>query len=104
MSQPFMDRLQALRELYGKPMPIFVGGGFRCAAHNTAAGGASTSMHLLGRAADVIVTGGDNLYHFLRCAYSVGFTGIGINNGTVHVDDRKDGTGVAWTYYKKKKK
>lgn len=46
--------LDPLREMYGKP--ITVNSGFRSAALNKAVGGAATSQHLRGEAADI--TGG----------------------------------------------
>lgn len=43
--------LDPLREKYGKP--INISSGFRCQALNIAVGGASTSQHLKGEAADI---------------------------------------------------
>ena len=45
--------LQAIREHFGKPITIT--SGYRTATHNTAVGGAKSSQHLLGRAADIQV-------------------------------------------------
>ena len=47
--------LQCIREHFGKPITIT--SGYRTAAHNTAVGGAKSSQHLLGRAADFYVEG-----------------------------------------------
>lgn len=47
--------LQCIREHFGKPITIT--SGYRTAAHNTAVGGAKSSQHLLGRAADIQVAG-----------------------------------------------
>ena len=43
--------LDPLREAYGKP--IIVGSGFRCAKLNKAVGGATSSQHMTGEAADI---------------------------------------------------
>lgn len=43
--------LDPLREAYGKP--IIITSGFRCKKLNQTVGGASTSQHLLGQAADI---------------------------------------------------
>ena len=47
--------LQCIREHFGKAVTIT--SGYRTAAHNAAVGGSKSSQHLLGRAADIQVTG-----------------------------------------------
>ena len=47
--------LQCIREHFGKAVTIT--SGYRTAAHNAVVGGAKSSQHLLGRAADIRVQG-----------------------------------------------
>ena len=47
--------LQCIREHFGRP--VVITSGYRTAAHNAAVGGAKSSQHLLGRAADIRVQG-----------------------------------------------
>lgn len=47
--------LQCIREHFGRPVTIT--SGYRTPAHNAAVGGAKSSQHLLGRAADIRVAG-----------------------------------------------
>lgn len=53
IDQTLVVLLQAIREHFNKPITIT--SGYRTAAHNTAVGGAKSSQHLLGRAADIQV-------------------------------------------------
>ena len=47
--------LQAIREHFGKA--VVITSGYRTATHNASVGGAKSSQHLLGRAADIQVAG-----------------------------------------------
>ena len=47
--------LQCIREHFGRP--VHITSGYRTTAHNAAVGGAKSSQHLLGRAADFWVEG-----------------------------------------------
>lgn len=46
-----VQALQAVRDAYGKPLTV--SSGYRCPAHNKAAGGVTNSQHALGNAADI---------------------------------------------------
>lgn len=94
IDQTLVVLLQAIREHFGKPVTIT--SGYRTAAHNTAVGGAKSSQHLLGRAADIQVQDTDPL---AVAAYAEslmpGWGGVGRypvkagrTKGWVHVDTR----------------
>ena len=53
MDRHFMELLDVVRHIYGKPM--FVTSGFRCNKHNKEVGGVKNSNHTKGRAVDVYV-------------------------------------------------
>ena len=53
LSPGLLERLQALRALWGKP--VVITSGYRCPSHNHAVGGVPNSLHLKGRAADIAV-------------------------------------------------
>lgn len=80
LEKGLVQRLQRLRDIVGKPLPIV--SGFRCPEGNASVGGSRTSQHLYGRAADI--PGG---YATVDQCKRAGFVGIGVRKGrVVHVD------------------
>lgn len=77
-------RLENLRVLWGRP--LIVNSGFRCLTYNAQVGGAIRSMHLEGRAWDLQVDVMERSA-FISAAKHAGFTGIGVYETFVHVDD-----------------
>lgn len=55
--------LQPIREKYGKPIRIT--SGFRCEKLNKAVGGASSSQHLTGEAADMVCDDNNRLWNLI---------------------------------------
>ena len=89
MIAEFMDKLQALRDAYGKAMPV--SSGYRCPAYNTKVSATGPSgPHTTGRAADITVRGKD-AFTILKLAFFGSFTGIGVNQKGatrfIHLDD-----------------
>ena len=88
-----LAKLQTLRHQLGTPLVIT--SGYRCEAHNRTVGGATSSYHVQGMAAD-IAAGPTNLSVQSLADYcqQMGFGGVGGygQQGFVHVDVRP-GTG-----------
>lgn len=98
-----VERLYALRILYGKPIPVRSAA--RCLVYNRSIGGKSNSLHITfpgievcqGVAFDCVVPPKDEV-RFVGLAVQVGFTGIGIkNNDFIHLDQGRE-TAALWTY------
>ncbi|EJV6228549.1 DUF882 domain-containing protein [Salmonella enterica] len=79
--------LEDVREHFGKP--VIINSANRCPAHNKRVGGASKSVHLTGKAADIVVKGvaPDIVHAYLTAKYS-GKYGIGKYKTFTHVDSR----------------
>lgn len=76
MKPEFMEKLQQLRTLYGKPMRVT--SGFRDYSHPVEKKKPKKNgSHPTGMAADIAVDRGD-AYRLLKLAFELGFTGIGI--------------------------
>ena len=97
VSPALIEVLEDIREFSGVPMTIT--SGFRCPAHNAAVGGAPSSAHLSGEAADFFVSGNIDRFKFLEAAFVYGARRIGIGKDFVHVDVKADSPQeVCWLY------
>ena len=84
-----VEGLQTLRKISASP--IHIKSAYRCAKHNEKIGGAKKSLHLEGKAADIVIEG-----KTVKDMYSLAFLipdfrngGIGIyDGGFIHVDVR----------------
>lgn len=86
-------RLERLRKIVGKPLPIV--SGYRCPVANANVGGTWDSEHLVGNAVDIPST-----YCTVTQAKAAGFIGIGTRRGRpVHLDMRRK-PGDPFTYGK----
>ena len=96
IDKAFVKQLQEFRNYLGvrlgRTASISVTSGYRCKKHNAKVGGSSTSKHVRGLAADVMVKiNGEYLSAKKVCAYAqdFGFDGIGyIGQFSTHLDAR----------------
>jgi zinc D-Ala-D-Ala carboxypeptidase len=88
MKPEFMERLQELRNLYGRPM--VVSSGYRDPSHPIEARKQEPGAHSTGRACDIAIQGGEAL-QLMALAVHVGFTGVGVqqkgDGRYLHLDD-----------------
>ncbi len=89
MNARFMDRLQSLRDDYGRPM--IISSGYRSPEYNAKVSHTGrTGPHTTGRAVDIAIRGED-AYMLLGTALRHGFAGIGLNQRGagrfLHLDD-----------------
>lgn len=101
IEETFVDKLDELRDRVG--FPLVVTSAYRCPSHNARVSSTGTTgPHTTGRAVDLAVDRG-RAYEVLRVAFSMGFTGIGVNQrGSgrfIHLDDLMDGPRpTVWSY------
>jgi zinc D-Ala-D-Ala carboxypeptidase len=93
----FMEKLQRLRNLYGKKMKITSAA--RCETHNAKVGGAPASKHVEGLAVDIACSSKDACDLF-ELAVEVGFWGRGVAKTFVHLDMRTYEERRVWQYGK----
>jgi len=90
----FIHRLDELRERCG--FPFHVNSGYRSPKHSKEAAKNKPGEHTRA-AADIRIPDGHRRYILLREALAMGFTGIGVDDRFIHLDDRTTGPTV-WTY------
>lgn len=95
MCPDFLQKLDALREVCG--FPFIITSGYRSPSHSIEAKKVKPGTHSQGIAADIKVVGGAQRMAIIRNASIMGFNGIGVAKGFVHVDTRET-TPVAWKY------
>lgn len=81
-----IQKLQAIRSHFGKPMHI--NSAYRTIAYNRIIGGAKDSYHTKGMAFDIVMAGVD-LDEICKFAQSIGVLGIIRYNTFVHIDARE---------------
>ena len=80
----FMDRLDALRRLFGGPLRVL--SAYRSPYHNAVVGGAPMSRHLAGDAVDISTVGMEKREALIVLAGDTGFRGFGYYRTFMHFD------------------
>ena len=97
MSNNFLIMIDRLREECS--FPFVITSGYRAPEHSAEKdkpNGGGT--HTKGIAADIAVSTGSQRYTIVEKAIELGFKGIGVAKGFVHVDLRNVEDPVMWTY------
>ena len=81
---PSVDRLERVRDRLAAP--LLVTSGYRSPEYNRRVGGATGSMHLVGRAFDLKVRDSTRHMDIAQAALAEGFTGFGFYKTFVHID------------------
>ena len=99
MQHEFMEKLQKLRNVYGKPLTVT--SGFRSVKHPIEARKThSNGEHTQGNCCDVSCTNSQDRFQLVRLALSVGMTRIGIAKNFIHLGIGGKGlpNNVIWDY------
>lgn len=95
MDPEFIRKLDELRAACG--WPFVVTSGYRSPTHSIEVKKGIPGTHTQGIAADIKVTGGVQRMDIVQKAMDLGFSGIGVAKGFVHVDTRTT-IPVLWVY------
>ena len=100
MQPDFLQKLQALRSVYGRPMRVT--SGYRCPEHPIEAKKVKPGAHASGCACDIGIDGAD-AHRLLKLAFAAGFTGIGVqqkgSGRFIHLDTLEGGLRPnVWSY------
>jgi len=91
----FIKRLDNLRNACG--FPFVITSGYRSPNHSIEAAKVNPGTHAQGIAVDIKVSGGSQRMRLVKQALALGFTGVGVAKGFVHVDARQT-MPVLWCY------
>lgn len=94
MDQDFLALLDQCREIAG--VPFIISSSYRTVKKNKLVGGSPGSMHLKGRAVDVLCTIGDTRAKIMRAALGLGMS-VGVMATALHLDNRDNQ--IVFHYY-----
>jgi len=95
MNPDILAKIDMLREECG--FPFVITSGYRSPNHTIEKRKTKPGTHAQGIAADIKVTNGVDRITIVSKALYLGFTGIGVDAGFIHVDTRET-TPVMWAY------
>lgn len=99
MQEEFLDKLQKLRDMYGRP--LIITSGYRDSTHPIEAKKGKGGYHTKGIACD-ISCGSRQAFDIITIALNVGFTGVGVNQKGdgrfIHLDIRDYEDRVIYNY------
>jgi glyoxylate carboligase len=87
--------LQGFRDYIN--LPIYITSAYRCPSHNAKVKGAPDSMHLVGAATDIYVTGMTSI-ELAKRAMNYGYKRIGVGASFVHIDIKPTDKLTVWVY------
>ena len=96
MNTDFLLKLDECRHQCQVSMSI--SSSYRTKKKNQSVGGAPNSLHLQGRAVDILVSSGSERAKIMKTALSLGLS-VGIMENAIHLDDREDQ--IVFHYYAK---
>jgi uncharacterized protein YcbK (DUF882 family) len=86
LESEFLDRLQALRTKFGRPLVL--NSGYRSPQYNSSVSNTGLhGAHTTGRAVDIKCIDSQTRFQLIKLAIELGFTGIGIAKTFIHLDD-----------------
>ena len=97
MVSPSIAQCQNHRSQAACGFPLHITSGYRSEKHRIESKKAKPGTHAQGIAADIAVNGGAQRMAIVKNALAMGFNGVGVARGFIHVDIRQT-TPVLWKY------
>ena len=97
MVSPSIAQCQNHRSQAACGFPFHITSGYRSEKHSIESKKAKPGTHAQGIAADIAVNGGAQRMAIVKNALAMGFNGVGVARGFIHVDIRQT-TPVLWKY------
>lgn len=95
----FLKRINRLFMDLNEDIDFDEGSTYRCESYNAIKGGSKHSAHITGEAVDIPAKSARVKRKIVNIAVNMGFQGIGVYNGHIHLDDKErwHATPVIWS-------